>query len=622
MKRLPICLSLSFLASAIPAVLHSQSSVVTVDAVMNSASYMPSAPGRFGIAQGSMFVVFGSNLGPDVLEVIHSFPLPLSLAGTSVQVAVEGSAVDAIMIYTSARQVAAVLPSKTPVGDGTLTVTYGGVPSNPSPIKVVPSAFGIYTVSQTGRGPGAITDPDYRVNGMHFSANPGETLNIWGTGLGPVNGDERAGPLPGGLRSDVQVLVGTKLATLKYAGRSGCCTGLDQIAFDVPSGVEGCFVPLAVRAGGVVSNFASVSIASRGRECAMPAGIPVAALETVAAGGILRVGGIGLVRRHLLGAIPFSIEQNVAAAQFLTALDPGSWTVQAVRQNARQMRERVRQAVRVYKQKRQQRISGKQMPSNRQSIRPAQAEPAEETIAAGFVGARNLAPLLPHLIATISAVGSCSVLVCTFGGCGLSAALQSTPGNRGFGSPLDAGRELTLSGAAGLLAMSGAGAGVYRTHFTLTDPSGQLSPGDYAVTGPGGADVGPFTAHLIVTEPLTWTNKDALSEVDRSQDLSITWNASRKNGYVVVGGVTTSHTADSFGVFVCGESSAKGTFTVPSFVLSAMPLDQDLGASGSSPASGTVFLAVHPFSNTFTAPGLDLGYFSEISLDLKELPFR
>src|SRR5579864_7968811 len=298
MKRASICLGLAILAMQGSSPLYAQPPAVA--AVTHSADYVPSGPDKFGIGQGSLFVVFGSNLGPTKLVQAGSFPLPLSLAQSSVRLEVDSIQVDAIMIYTSANQLAALLPSRTPVGNGTLTVTYNGTPSNPAPIKVVPSAFGIYTVAQNGRGPGVVTNASYRVNATSFAANPGETLIIWGTGLGPVSGNESAGPLPGKLRSDAQVFVGTTPATVQYAGRSGCCAGLDQITFKVPAGVTGCFVPLAVRVGGVVSNFTSLSIASQGRQCADPTGLSVVALDRAKAAGSLRVGAIALGQTDVL----------------------------------------------------------------------------------------------------------------------------------------------------------------------------------------------------------------------------------------------------------------------------------------------------------------------------------
>jgi uncharacterized protein (TIGR03437 family) len=102
--------------------------VVGSSGILNGASYaVPGLPNS-GIAQGSIFIVFGQNLGPAAIAQVSRFPLPTSqgLAGTSIKITVGGTTVDAIMLYTLATQVAAVLPSNTPIGTGTLTVTYNG----------------------------------------------------------------------------------------------------------------------------------------------------------------------------------------------------------------------------------------------------------------------------------------------------------------------------------------------------------------------------------------------------------------------------------------------------------------------------------------------------------------
>jgi uncharacterized protein (TIGR03437 family) len=61
------------------------------------------------------------------------------LGGTAVRATVNGVAKDLILIYTSAKQVAAILPSDTPEGTGTITVTYNGQTSATAPIRVVRS---------------------------------------------------------------------------------------------------------------------------------------------------------------------------------------------------------------------------------------------------------------------------------------------------------------------------------------------------------------------------------------------------------------------------------------------------------------------------------------------------
>src|SRR5688572_28762481 len=98
--------------------------VVSANGVLNSANYLPACAVNGGIARGSIFVVFGSGLGSADLRQVDAFPLRPSLAGTSIRVTVGGSSVDALPIYVSATQVAVLLPSTTPIGTGTLTVSY------------------------------------------------------------------------------------------------------------------------------------------------------------------------------------------------------------------------------------------------------------------------------------------------------------------------------------------------------------------------------------------------------------------------------------------------------------------------------------------------------------------
>ena len=59
------------------------------------------------------------------------------------------------MLYTYAGQVAAILPSATPIGTGTLTLTYQGA-STTFDIQVVAASFGMFALNQDGSGPGSL----------------------------------------------------------------------------------------------------------------------------------------------------------------------------------------------------------------------------------------------------------------------------------------------------------------------------------------------------------------------------------------------------------------------------------------------------------------------------------
>ena len=127
-----------------------------IASVVNAASYTdPRLPGS-GITPGSIFIVAGSGLGPANIAVAPTAFQSTSLSGTSVKLTVNGTTVNALMYYTSAIQVAALLPSNTPPGGRdsgspnaqvTITVTYNGEDSAPTAFQGVSfGRGGLFTV--------------------------------------------------------------------------------------------------------------------------------------------------------------------------------------------------------------------------------------------------------------------------------------------------------------------------------------------------------------------------------------------------------------------------------------------------------------------------------------------
>ena len=174
---------------------------ISPNGVVNAASYLSYQFANYGIARGSMFVVFGSALGPVTLAQATSFPLPTTdgLAGTKVLISIGGYNAACPMVYSSINQVAAIMPSNAPEGDGSLVVSYQNLGSTSVPIRVVHSAFGVFTRNQAGAGPAIVqnfvSQSSMPLNSLISSATPGQTVILWGTGLGPATGgDETAGP--------------------------------------------------------------------------------------------------------------------------------------------------------------------------------------------------------------------------------------------------------------------------------------------------------------------------------------------------------------------------------------------------------------------------------------------
>ena len=61
-----------------------------VSAVVNAASNLPPGLPNGGIAQGALMILYGTGLGPATLVSISAYPLPITLAGTSVRLTIAG----------------------------------------------------------------------------------------------------------------------------------------------------------------------------------------------------------------------------------------------------------------------------------------------------------------------------------------------------------------------------------------------------------------------------------------------------------------------------------------------------------------------------------------------------
>ena len=266
-----------------------------ISGIWNAGSWAPPGLTNSNIAQGSIFVLTGSGMGPAGLVQVVAYPVPKTLAGTSIQVTIGSQPFDCLMVYTVDSQVAAILPSATPLGSGTLALTFQGARTT-FPIRVVQSSFGMFTINQRGSGPGVITDASYQIRTPTNSAHPGDTLIGWGTGLGGSTGDESQPPPQVDLRSGVEVFVGNLPATVVYGGR-GSSPGLDQVNFVVPDGVSGCYVSVAVRVRGVIGNFTTLPIAPPGQSiCSDPAQFTTSDLQKVQGAGTLKTARLSFTR--------------------------------------------------------------------------------------------------------------------------------------------------------------------------------------------------------------------------------------------------------------------------------------------------------------------------------------
>ncbi len=259
------CLLLSFCAASVAS--------PSIAGLQNNYSFLLADTPNYGIARGSIFIIYGGGMAAPELVVGGFDPaLDPNLGGVSVEVTVGGVTTEAIPYYVSATQISAILPSATPAGDGVITVTYNGETSPPFAIEVVESAFGLMTMSGNGLGQAVLMDADFTLLGATNPPVAGQAIILWGSGLGAFEGDETQ--LIGSPRSldelPFELYIGNQLAETLYHGRSQF-PALDQIVARIPAGISGCYVSVYVKTGELISNFTTIPVAAaEGEACGDP----------------------------------------------------------------------------------------------------------------------------------------------------------------------------------------------------------------------------------------------------------------------------------------------------------------------------------------------------------------
>lgn len=243
---------------------------------------------------------------------------------------------------------------------------------------------------------------------------------------------------------------------------------------------------------------------------------------------------------------------------------------------------------------------------------PAQST-AADTASALFVSFE------PNFFTNLSAsgepeFGSCVVIVTSLS----TYDLPVTPSV----TYLDAGPAITLTPSGGAaVTMPRTSNSYFLTTLPGRPPIIPATGGSFRFTGTGGADVGAFEASTGSVTPLTWTNRTAITTIDRSKDLEITWSGGQNASYVVISGGSNLPNPRLGTSFVCTERASAGRFTIPADVLSSLvPTTVTPGPFSISTDSLTVFGYGAP--GKFTAPGLDTGTVTFFSGELALLTYR
>lgn len=494
------------------------SQIPTITNVVNAASNISQGLPNAGIAQGAVFVVYGSNLGPSAIAIAPAAFQSTTLSNTSVAVTVNGTTVNALLYYTSVGQVAALLPSNTPVGTGTITVNYNGQAGTPAPITVVANNAGIFTAGANGQGPAIVTYADYSLvspvkasncggpNTTCGAANPGDTLILWATGLGPVSGSDASGA---GLGQNMGSLpltlwLGGVQVPVVYQGRSGCCIGEDQIVFTVPASVPtGCAVPLQIQIGNQVGNVTVMPVAAGSRTC-------TGTNATVASVGAAQIQQV------------LNTPTGYAIISLSKDLGPPTVPPSVTYTDAAKF----------------------------EFLKVSPLSVSDQPFAATYLD--DQAP------------GTCMVYN--------SLSPGTNYGLSGTTAAADAGSSFTVTGPNGSKTVAG-----NPGHFsaTLSGSGTFLTPGAFTISGKGGADVGAFSASFnipvapVMTSPAIYATQPP---VTRSSGLPVAWTGGASNAYVQIQiQSATDNTYTNGATAICNAPANAGSFTIPPYVLLALP---------------------------------------------------
>ncbi|MBZ5608271.1 MAG: hypothetical protein LAP38_08440 [Acidobacteriia bacterium] len=492
-----------------------------IASAVNAASYLTPGLPNAGIAQGSIFAIFGGGLGPAQVVQAQRLPLETQVAGTSVRISAAGTDYPVPLLYSSATAVGGVLPSSVPEGQADVIVNYDGRDSNRFTTQVRKSAFGIFTRNQAGFGPAVLQNwisGSIILNGLHQVTAAGQLAILWGTGLGAISQSDADVPPAGDLPVDVEVLVGGQAAKVLYHGRSPTYPGLDQINFEVPPGIIGCYVPLVVRAGSVMSNFASMSIVSSGTICG----------DDVSWRGRLFVGTAADVR---VGIVEMTHEEYSTPSS-----SPVFWSEDGTARFFDVLWNSIDSL---------SRLGDLQVLPGTCSVAWNRWNNADQM--------QNMYPEEPNLPTVPMQAGD-------------YLKIQGPAGKK----PLDhAGPGEYEGRLGGMTDLGGSAAPQF------------MSPGAYTFDNlappPPPADASPpesydLQASVSIPGEIHWTNKAQLTEVNRGQDLRFEWSGGVDGReYVVVGGSSADEALKTRVTFMCAQNPSAGAFTVPSWILEVLP---------------------------------------------------
>jgi uncharacterized protein (TIGR03437 family) len=202
------------------------------------------------VSPGALVSLFGRGMAP-FEQAATQLPLPLQMA--SVQVKANG--VPLPLLYVSPGQINFYWPLEVTGGVVVLTVSYAGSESAGLPVTLAPVSPGIFALGQAGQGQGAVLMAGTgQLADERRPARKGEFVEIYGTGMGPLQG-QFTNVTP-------NVTIGGVVAEVLYSGQAPGFVGLHQVNARVPREAPvGPRVGVVIELSGRRSNTVTIAVA-------------------------------------------------------------------------------------------------------------------------------------------------------------------------------------------------------------------------------------------------------------------------------------------------------------------------------------------------------------------------
>lgn len=347
----------------------------------------------------------------------------------------------------------ALLPTQIAMGTATITLHFNDTEASEE-VRILPVSFGLYTRqdnSVIGNIQNVSPSGEIQQNGLTTPARPGDYLTLWGTGFGVET------------PKSLHVVIGDRNATVVWAGKAPANPGVDQINVRLDEGTrwtEGCYIPVRVRADGVDSNTAIISIAGEGA-CKHPFDLTLDEMRKLDGGETIPFISVNTYRNLGPPVHPF----------FISTERIFTWTESA----------------------------------------EAILYPADATSMARYAWRNQV-------------VNSCEMTSSSLLGGVLAVVpdVLDVGGKFGFDGP-GGHLELTSSSPIGFVYQKRIESPPSQPNPALLPPP-FFRAGNWTLSAPGGKDILPFQLQVGIVSPLMLSNFDQVQLIDRTAALPVRWN--------------------------------------------------------------------------------------------------